>query len=172
MCRAYKNDSVSFLPVTYDLSYPNELENFINDYSNRNKITEKLKKELRDSDFNTSEDSVINDNILDIKDVKILKNDEKILNNGIKLFEKDILKNDNIWIMKRYRGRQSMDYPITGSLRMIMMIMMMMMMVIIVMMMLMVTVMMVIMVMIMMIVMMTVMIVMIMMMMMTMMIKI
>eukprot|EP00596_Hydrurales_sp_CCMP1899_P003589 CAMPEP_0119053678 /NCGR_PEP_ID=MMETSP1177-20130426/74576_1 /TAXON_ID=2985 /ORGANISM="Ochromonas sp, Strain CCMP1899" /LENGTH=801 /DNA_ID=CAMNT_0007033687 /DNA_START=197 /DNA_END=2600 /DNA_ORIENTATION=+ len=104
MCRAYKNDNISFLPVTYDLSYPNELENFINDYNYRKKMVEKLKNENFKKDLGLN----INDNS-GIKNT--LKNDVEIPGSN-----KEILKNDNIWIMKRYRGRQSMDYPITDNL--------------------------------------------------------
>jgi hypothetical protein len=92
MCRAYKNDSVSFLPVTYDLSYPKELENFINDYNYRKKMVEKLKDEnfKKDVGLNINENSAIN--------FETLKNKVKMSESN-----KGMLKNDNIWIMKRYR---------------------------------------------------------------------
>ena len=71
--------TVPFLPVTYDLSYPEQLEGFVADFAARSKR-------------NGGDESEANG-----------------IGNGGETV-------DNIWIMKRYRGRQSMDYPVSDSL--------------------------------------------------------
>lgn len=79
--------TVPFLPVTYDLSHLEQLKNFIADFSRREKD-----KTLQEQEEGQGQE-------VDGK-------------NG----NREGQTMDNIWIMKRYRGRQSMDYPISDSL--------------------------------------------------------
>lgn len=96
---------VSFLPVTYDLSYVQQLKDFIADFNHRALIIKlNQKKKTRSSKINEYDDG---------NNMKTENDDKLEVLNGDKI-EENI--DDNIWIMKRYRGRQSMDYPITDSL--------------------------------------------------------
>ena len=101
MKKAY--GTVPFLPVTYDLSHPEQLKNFIDDFNRRASVIKlSQKKKTERSKINDK----IEENIIEIKE------EEKENGND----DEDVDVEDNIWIMKRYRGRQSMDYPITASL--------------------------------------------------------
>lgn len=92
--------TVSFLPVTYDLSYVQQLKDFITDFNHRALMIKlNQKKKTRSKKMNKFDDK----NDLKIEKDKEMKGEEEYID-------------DNIWIMKRYRGRQSMDYPITDSL--------------------------------------------------------
>ena len=97
--------TVSFLPVTYDLSYVQQLKDFITDFNQRALIIKSNQKKKTSSRKINEFDDKNNLKIEKDKEVKEFKDDK---------IEEDI--DDNIWIMKRYRGRQSMDYPITDSL--------------------------------------------------------
>ena len=101
MQKAY--GTVSFLPVTYDLSHAEQLKNFISDFDRRaSNIKFNQKKKIESSKINGKK----NDN----RDENRIEQEEEVNE------DEDVDVEDNIWIMKRYRGRQSMDYPITASL--------------------------------------------------------
>jgi Tubulin-tyrosine ligase family len=103
MQKAY--GTVPFLPVTYDLSHAEQLKNFIDDFNRRaTVIKSNQKKKLGSNKLNNK----INDKS------KENRREQEEEEEGDKDEDGDV--EDNIWIMKRYRGRQSMDYPITASL--------------------------------------------------------
>ena len=104
MKKAY--GTVPFLPVTYDLSHAEQLKNFIEDFKRRASVMKlNEKKKIESSKMNKKINDKIEENM-----IKIEKEEEE--EGGVD----DVDVEDNIWIMKRYRGRQSMDYPITASL--------------------------------------------------------
>ena len=84
--------NVPFLPITYDLSHIEELKKFIIDFSERENL-------IKINDQNNTEEK---------KEKKIDNCSDSNCNSYSNI--------DNIWILKRYRGRQSMDYPITNNL--------------------------------------------------------
>ena len=95
------NLNVSFLPITYDLSENDQLDRFINDFTGRENI---IKKHENKKLYEKVDDGEMKE--IEYKNATV--NASKNVNESTEL--------DNTWIMKRYRGRQSMDYPITDSL--------------------------------------------------------
>jgi Tubulin-tyrosine ligase family len=107
MKKAY--GTVPFLPVTYDLSHADQLKNFIDDFNRRASVIKlNQKKKIERSKICDKRNDKIKENAIEEKE------EEK--ENGNEDENEDVDVEDNIWIMKRYRGRQSMDYPITDSL--------------------------------------------------------
>ena len=97
------NSNVSFLPITYDLSDVHQLQGFITDFTGReNMIKRNKNKKLFEKEGEGGKKENENEN----------KNENENANENINVST----EMDNIWIMKRYRGRQSMDYPITDNL--------------------------------------------------------
>jgi Tubulin-tyrosine ligase family len=104
--------TVPFLPVTYDLSYPEQLEGFVADYACRSE---------RNGQNESEQGGTARSLSLKLKDCLLEDETDLDVNSGEC---RSMASNggntraavDNIWIMKRYRGRQSMDYPISDSL--------------------------------------------------------
>ena len=112
---------VPFLPITYDLSSTDELRDFISDYTEReNKIKRMEKKRVERKNKIEIESNISSSlNELEIRNITekgISGNSNNDNNDNDNDEDKEDEICDNIWIMKRYRGRQSMDYPITSNL--------------------------------------------------------
>lgn len=129
--------TVPFLPVTYDLSYPDQLEGFIADYATRKKRSGRQDGIEEGGMAISAASKLIECVIEDRADVNVSSGERhsKKSNGNVVSRSRDVFTSnngsngdsgngsvcargaeDNIWIMKRYRGRQSMDYPISDSL--------------------------------------------------------